>query len=411
MISRLKKLVRNVDGNALMIAAASMPLMMGAAGLGVDAIQWALWKRQLQRTADSAAIAAVYGAIGGQTRAAAVARDLIHNSHLDTTPTITYPTPLAPYATDANAVRVQMTYSRQLSFSSYFMSSVPVITANATATVVPSGDYCVVSLETEAVTGINATGSTRVNLGCGMVTNSPDDQAAVATGNSSVTANPMAAVGQIPASDNWGAGTVLQPFTLAQADPFASVAAPVPSGTCSNVNIGPQEDTTLAPGCYSGMTIKGKVVMSPGTYVIDGGDFTVNAGADISCAGCTFVLTNRSTASAPTIGTININAGAELDLSAPDSSTNPFNGILFYQDRRAAANNDITINGGANMTLKGAVYLPRANLKMDGNASMTTTCFLIAAKRVTFTGNSSIDNNCPSTWLDRFKGRRVRLVG
>jgi uncharacterized membrane protein len=89
MISRLKQLWQDASGNTLMMAAASMPLIMGAAGLGVDAIQWALWNRQLQRTADSAAIAAVYGVIGGQTRDAAVARDIFHNGHLDTTPTVT----------------------------------------------------------------------------------------------------------------------------------------------------------------------------------------------------------------------------------------------------------------------------------------------------------------------------------
>jgi uncharacterized membrane protein len=73
MISFFGKLMRSKRGNVLAIAAAGMPLFIAAAGLATDTIQWTLWKRQLQRAADSAAIAGVYnreansGAITGAT--------------------------------------------------------------------------------------------------------------------------------------------------------------------------------------------------------------------------------------------------------------------------------------------------------------------------------------------------------
>ena len=67
-----------------------------------------------------------------------------------------------------------------------------------------------------------------------MITMSTSMSAAVATGSSSVTASPIAAVGGIPASNNWGAGTVLQPFSLAQEDPFANVDVPTPTTPCQN---------------------------------------------------------------------------------------------------------------------------------------------------------------------------------
>ena len=62
MIGFFKKLWRDKRGNALVIAAAALPLVLGSAGLASDTIEWALWKRQLQRAADSAAIAGVYAA-------------------------------------------------------------------------------------------------------------------------------------------------------------------------------------------------------------------------------------------------------------------------------------------------------------------------------------------------------------
>ncbi len=56
----VRRLQRNESGNVMAICAALMPLLMGSAALAVDATQIALWKRQLQRTVDSAAIAGAY---------------------------------------------------------------------------------------------------------------------------------------------------------------------------------------------------------------------------------------------------------------------------------------------------------------------------------------------------------------
>ena len=85
---------------------------------------------------------------------------------------------------------------------------------------------------------MTATGNADVDLGCGMITNSTSLTAAVATGSSDVNASPIAAVGGIPASTHWASGTILQPFTMAQPDPFAAVNPPAsgtfPSGNCPN---------------------------------------------------------------------------------------------------------------------------------------------------------------------------------
>ncbi|HEX6785279.1 MAG TPA: pilus assembly protein TadG-related protein, partial [Sphingomicrobium sp.] len=60
MIGFFRKLLKDRRGNALAIACAAMPMVVGCAGLATDTIQWTLWKRQLQRAADSAALAGVY---------------------------------------------------------------------------------------------------------------------------------------------------------------------------------------------------------------------------------------------------------------------------------------------------------------------------------------------------------------
>jgi hypothetical protein len=453
MFGFLKKLWRDRRGNALVIAGAALPLIVGSAGLASDTIQWALWKRQLQRMADSGAMAGAYARVRGNTvdncsnvatatYTSPVAYDVRKNNHLPQTPvcSATNPPSTGSYTADSNAVRVTVSMQRALSFSGLFMNAAPNITATATATIVPGGKYCVVSLESTSVTGIMATGNADVDLGCGMITNSTSMTAAVATGSSVVHASPIAAVGGIAASNNWASGTVLQPFTIAQPDPFANVYPPVstdyPTGNCPNYRQNNQNDvktanqfvagtdykaltgTSAGAMCFNDISISGTTTFPAGSViVIDGGSLSIGAQAHVSCDGCTFVLTNRS--STGSIGNVNITAGANLNLTAPGTDATGvaaiYEGILIYQDRRAtdgtSANNQSTINGNADSFLQGALYFPSQQLTFNGTAGMSTECLQLVARRVYYSGNLDISNSCPAdSGADAFQGRKVRLV-
>lgn len=431
MIRFLGKLWRDRRGNALVIAGAALPLVIGSAGLASDTIQWALWKRQLQRLADSGAEAGVYAIAEGNsvdncsnvasaTYDKPVAYDVKKNNHLPQTPTCvaTNPPSVGGYTSDSNAVHVTLSMQRPLSFSGMFLTTAPTITASSTATIVPGGHYCVVSLESQAVTGIDATGSTNVNLGCGMITNSTSLSAAVATGSSSVTASPIAAVGGIPASTHWGSGTVLQPFTIAEADPFGSVPLPTPTNCTpfpsnqpnSTLNITATSGYFDSNGvkCYNtDISVKGTVTLPDGTYVLDSGAGMgmTNTGARLTCLHCTFVLMNSS---GGTVGSVSLQGGT-LNLGSPTSGT--YKGMLFYQSRNATSGNSVLVNGNSSSALEGALYFPAANLTFNGTSGMTTNCMQIVAKDVQFTGNSTIANTCTSSEGGKdFTGRKVRLV-
>ena len=439
MFSFLKKLWRNKRGNALVMAGAALPLIVGSAGLASDTIQWALWKRQIQRAADSAAMAGVYAVVQGKsvgtcsditgaTYANPVAYDLKKNNHFWATPTCTMPTPAGTFATDPDAVRVDLSVQKQLSFSGMFLSAAPIIRASATATIVPSGKYCAISLINTATTGISAGGSTNVNLGCGMITNSVSMDAAIAFGSSIVTASPIAAVGGIDASDNWGAGTVLQPFTIAAEDPFASVNPPTPSGCVkfsdwdsgNNNKPGGTVDLTAAGspitagGTYclkengGSFDIKGNIILPSGTYVLDQTSMSMtNSNASLTCHSCTFILTSST---GTNIGNFSLQGG-KLDLSAPDTGT--YAGIMIYQDRRATActGNCNLVNGNASSILQGALYTPNQQLTFSGNSGMNSNCLQMVALTLTFTGNSAINNTCPAnSGSHAFDGKKVRLV-
>ena len=429
MINFFRKLWRDRRGNALVIAGAALPLVVGSAGLASDTIQWTLWKRELQRAADSAAIAGVYAKIQSAGVSDAVTHDLSYNSHVGITTTVatTNPPSTGSFTADQNAVRVALSVQKKLSFSGMFMSYVPTINASATATIVPSGQYCVISLENTAVTGITATGNADVNLGCGMITNSTSLTAAVATGSTEVAASPIAAVGGISASNNWGAGTVLQPFTLAQPDPFASVPPPTfPNPQCPNLSVNANSTKTTWNAsdykttpegylCFGNMTLNGNVTLpSNSVIVLDGGSLSIGSQANVSCSNCTFILSSRTADTNPqSIGNVDINGGATVNLTA--SNTGTYQGLIVYQDRRAVngtnANQTSRLNGNSSSVFQGGFYFPNTQVTFNGTTGMQTNCLQLVARTVVYSGDMDITNSCPAnSGAHAFDGKKVRLV-
>ena len=410
--SLAKKLAISERGNVLILMGLSMPMLVGLAGLGTDTIQWTLMKQQLQRSADSAAMNGAY--------AKAQAENATVNANLDLSKTLdgfvgvgvtvqNAPT-TGTYAGNVRAVRVALTYSQALPFSSLFLSTPPTISVEATAAVLNNGDYCVISLEDSNTTGVTFTGNSSVNLGCGVATNATGSSAVTASGSTSVRASPIVAVGIVPASSNFQTGTSLISYSIPQRDPFASLADPtsdIPS-PCNggSVVVGSKKSETLNPGCYSSITVRGDLTMNPGVYYIKGGGFSTNSQANIVATGVTIILTGDGT----NIGQVDMNGGANIQMSAPTSG--PYQGVLFYKDRDSPSSNNDVFNGGASGHFLGAIYMPSQSITLSGNSSFTTDCLQLVARKIEMTGNTSITNNCPvGTAKDSFTGTQVRLVG
>lgn len=415
--SIFQRLRASERGSAVTLTAISVPLLMGAGGLAMDTVQWVLWKRQLQRSADSAALAGAYARAQSKNIFTAVSRDLTGSLDVAVTgQTVENGPSVGTYAGDNRAVRVVLNLQRRLPFTSYFMATAPTITAEATAAVLSNGNYCVISLEDTAATGITMQGNATVNLGCGMATNSSGNPAVVAGGSSSIYATPISAVGNVPPSSNYADGTTLQPYSISQPDPFATLSDPVvPPGCKNKLSVQPNATKVINPAtdgaCFRGMDLKGNVTFLPGTYIIDGSSFDVGSQAVVAGAGVTFVLTSNTAASNPaSIATLNINGGATLNLTSPDSGT--YAKLLFYQDRRAVDSGSNKVNGNAGSTLQGGFYFPKQAIDFTGTSGQNTKCVQIVSRRVTFIGNSQIQNECPpgpNDWT--FQGTQIRLVG
>ena len=396
-----------------MMAAAAMPLFIAAAGLATDTVQWTLWKRQIQRQADSAALAGAYAVAQGFNASASATSDINQMSliALSQTPIIENAPTAGDYAGNGKAVRVILQTSQELPFSKILGITAPVITGEATAAVVSQGEYCVVSLEQTATVGITLQGNATVDLGCGIMTNSRAANAVTAGGSSTVKASPVAAVGGLQTSSNYDVSTALLPYSVPEPDPYASLPTPSPSGCAGKVSVNPNGTKSVSPGCFKGFDVKGTLNMAPGVYYVDGSSFSVGSQALVSGAGVTIILTSSSASTNPNqIATLDINGGATINLTSSQSDT--YSGILFYQDRRALDSGTNKINGNASSSFQGAFYFPSQALDFSGTSGMSTKCVKMVSRRVTFIGNSTIQNEC-----DSYAGAKdipatiVRLVG
>lgn len=429
-LSFFKRLRRDKRGNVLMITAAGLPVLMGFVGLGTDTIQWALWKRQIQRGADSSAIAGVYQRIQAANTLSdvelAVNKDLTVNKNDVGAYVAGYPK-IAFKGDDLKGkqkVEVELAVTKKLSFSGMFLSAPPVIKAKAVAAIVPGAEFCVISLETTSKTGILGDGNGTVNIGCGMITNSASLDAAMAKGSAVINTQAIAAVGGVQESNNWS-GSEYLPFSLPIKDPFANVPATIPVGTPVRgaFSDSPGLTNTLQPGVYTKFDAKGKITLSPGTYFLNATDLVMGAQARIVGVGVTIVLTNADLSATAPIGGVKMTAGATLDISAPTGATDVYKGIALYQDRRAidtmangdtlSANSPNQLNGNSGTVITGAIYFPKQQITLTGNGTMETSCMLMVIKRIVFNGNGSTMNlrkNCFGTGASPFEGQAVRLI-
>ena len=437
MIRFLGKLWRDRRGNALIIAGASLPLLVGAAGLATDTIQWVTWKRELQRAADSAAFAGVYALAQSNPAASAVATDLTKNNYTAVALKTGFPDcggkcqiEYPPSPDWENAVKVTLAVQRTLGFSSLFLSTAPTITVSGTAAMLDSGEYCVVALGKGSGPGITIGGSSNTNMGCDGISNKKGAGSVVQNGGASAFhADIMAAAGSMPSSII--GVTTLKPNHLPLPDPYAGkFSTTVPTGTaCSNfvthrtnLGTGANPNYHLSPGCYSGFAPNGNntYTLDPGVYYVNNTDFVLNGQDTLIGSNVTIVLTGT------TPGRVSINGTSTVNLSAPTASncgvfsgvnTCSYENMLFIQSPTATLNNNNTINGTNGSFLDGAFYFPNGALNMSGNAGSLTNCAMIVANQVVFTGNSNLQNSLTHPDGTACKanttvaGKEVRLIG
>ena len=409
------RIVRDQRGNAAIIAAAAFPLLIGAAGLAVDGVQWVHQKRQIQAVADGAAIAGVYGLIGNQDLNATVNDSILRGSGVAPNANIQATGSPPGHETDPFAVKVQITAPAQMTFASVFMKTTPAITAEATASAVENGQYCAFALgDMDDDSGIVLRPNSSVDMDCSITTNSASPKAVQADASSTLKASAVRAFGGI---DDGGAihDSRVRDHSLEQADPLEGAdPPPIPNTGCPTANVNPcGREIVFEPGCYDNMVLNGNVRLQGGVYIINRGNFIVGPNAHVACDACTIFLTSETAATDPgSIGKVKMSSTATVKMTATREGPNA--GILFYQDRHAARDlpgDENRIGGNSFSKLDGMLYFPSQTIYLDANMSPDVQCTRFIARRLVFAGRVYVSNGCDGLEKMMFTATEVRLVG
>jgi Flp pilus assembly protein TadG len=423
----LRRLTKCESGNVLFIGAATLPMMMGAAGLSIDTVQLALWKRQLQRAADSAAIAGAHAIVQRAATDQAVANDLDEHVTFDPADrsqplivgsavtagsyaarTMSNQTCTARAITPCYdvALQVELASERRLPFMNIFTGKPNRVETSGTAAVTVGGDFCMIALHNGATPGVIAGGNATLDLSCGIATNARAATNAINIyGDANVTATPLSAVGGIAPGKNSYSAQVLQPYSTKVADPYAGIPNPAAPSTCGALLDVANGETRPLPtnSCFTSWDVKGTVQLADnGVYYVNNG--TLDIKGSVIGNNVTIILLGDDS-------NLVQNGGGTLNISAPE--TGPYKGIALYRSRTAAndANKPVKITGGAELQLRGAIYMPSTDIWIGGNTAFDATCLQVVGRTIEFKGGGRIRNTQSCSGTNSAPRSIIRLVG
>lgn len=258
MITKIRRHIANMtgcsSGNATMLVALGMPVLIGGAGLGVDMTQWYMWKRELQFAADQAAIAGAWARADSDTEATYQTRALQEfNANLSVTDAFNEDpsVQLADYAGGTqNSVAVSVSAAKELPFSSFLVGGSTNISAFAQASFEEGTTFtsCLIALDDDDDGAITIGGNSVLTASCGLAALSTDAMSIKVDGNPDVEAGWIISAGGI---DQWlkdNTDDIILENQTGLYDPFEELSPPNPAAsqvartyTCS-----PEPTTTRA---------------------------------------------------------------------------------------------------------------------------------------------------------------------
>lgn len=342
-----------------MMAALVMIVLIGFAGLAIDASYLYFQKRRVQTAADAGAMGGAQELLHGSAAAVGVAarKDTALNRFPDGTNniavTVNNPPVSGPRAGNSGFVEVIVSQTRPTWFAKVFGQNDATVRARAVAGVTDSMG-CVYALNRDTSNqnnGIFLNGTTNSTFNCGVYSN-----ANLRTVGGGCLVTPEASYSGSYSNSNASdpnCGPAVTGHGLPSDDPMDGRYTLPATSPCAfnNYKVTNGVAVTLTPGIYcGGIEIGGSVptaTFSPGTYVLVGGGLKLGSGVNATGAGVTFYNTYPGT-NVNQYGPMIINTSGTVSFSAPTSGTNK--ALLFYQDPRVTwrSNNGSTITAGSN---------------------------------------------------------------
>lgn len=423
---RLTEALSDRSGATAILVALAMPVVAGGMGLGAEVGYHFLLQRNMQHAADMAAHAGAVRLRAGDGEAgvqAAARHAAIQSGYVGPEESIDLRTPpeSGAYKGSVSSVEVVLSVAQPRFFTAVFLDEPVKISARAVASVMRSGSRaCVLALAPTASKAITVSGSTLVSIeNCDVVTNSnASDAFFMRNSSAQLTVGCVRSVGGAVT----GAGldmrncSEVQQLVPVVLDPYANVPEPAIEGICMSAHS--KNATTFEPNFIhssgvpalricGGLDIKDHVSFAPGLYIIDGGNFHMNANGDVamdaasmSGDGVTFYLAGDAT--------LSLSGNGKLNIRAP--STGPYAGILFFGSRSQSGLAHEVLGNSESIT-QGAIYAPSSAVRFTGNSTTSNGCTQIIGYTVEFTGNSTLRSNCETNNVREIETNvMVRLV-
>jgi hypothetical protein len=411
--NKLRALRHDRRGSVAILAAVSMPVILGSLGIGVEVASWQATKRSLQNAADSAAMAAATNGSGTYlTEASAVARRYgFQNGQGGVTVTAVNNQVCPDGSTKCYRVTIAKVQPLLLAQVVGFngdteVDGQPAKLIQATALAIQGEsprEYCVVALATSGtVQGIRANGVPKANLaGCSVMSNTN----AVCNGH-----DLNADFGDANGTSD-GCGHVQNSNVKKIEDQYASRASKIPANPCNgnyfaapskkkddawpsaNTLVGLLDKDSYAI-CGDGHASGPIIVSKPNTVItVYGGSLDLEDYTMITQPGASVTLLfagpNLSGHKHIPMGTGGFN------IEAP--KTGDWAGVAMYQDPALTSGVDLTEAGNTpTWDITGLVYMPHSSVTFSGvvnKSSNGASCFVLVVDNVTINGTGSILNH------------------
>ncbi len=411
---KMQQFIKDTSGSVLAITGLALVMLLASAAIAVDMGYAYLIKTRLQGTADFAAMAGAaelpdenseeiadeatvrsqaqaYAALNmpnGYNGTVLADSDVtIGNWDADTRVFTANATPtnavqVVTRRSDDNGNPLGIFFGRVLGITDVNINRLAIAARGATA-----GSDCIVALKPlETGVSVNANGAITTE-NCGIHANSTDYNSIMTNSGGTITVNG----GNIcTAGDYQGSGFDPPPDTGCEtkSNPLASLAAPPipPCDYTEKVVVQDGETATLSPGRYcAGLEVNtnGNANFEPGTYIIEGDKFTVNANSTAQGSGVSFYMRDES-------ALVLFNQNSHVDFSAPTSGD--LAGILLYANPDIGVPTKHEINSDSASVLNGTIYAPESELMINSNGQVggSNQCSNFIVGTLTVNADSSL---------------------
>jgi len=383
-------------GQALVMIAIALIVLVGILGLVIDGGNAFLDRRKAQNAADSAALAASVTRIRGEgdwvAAALTAAANNGYNSDGVKNVVVVYSPPTdGPFAGNVEYIQVIITSHVNTYFAKVIGKSEVTNIVQATARSKPSElkellhGLAIVSLAPTSNCAnqksfwIHGDATLEITGGGVFVNSNNKDCALIQQGNGSIH------IGEGNQITVVGGASIQKPQLLTPGISIGSIPMNypppffMPDANCDVNEVAEvsEDGTSMSPGNWDDkFPPEGVTQLEPGVYCLNDG-FEVNGNRTLEGHDVTFKIKN---------GAVQFDGTANIKIEAPD--TGDYKGLLIYLPMEN--NSQVKLNGGAESSFIGTILAPASEILINGNLSATGFQSQIIGYRVEADGSSHI---------------------